>query len=301
MSLAWNIEEGSGDGAYVEVQPPGGAWTPLDLSAVDPDATRTVLDGASATYRPVSLDLSPYAGQSVGLRIRYATDATGRGSDPSLPWSGVVVDDLRLDAQGTTTWSDDAEATPNGWTLSGFQQTGAVATVAYPQYYLASYRSYQGFDRYLRTGPYNYGWGLLNENKVEHFPYQDGLLVSYWDSSYADNNTSEHPGGGLVLPFDANPAPLRDADGRKWPGRIQAYDATFGRQRTDAFELRTLGTGKRVPSRPPVPVFDDRVEGRFFTPFRRVGEKSVGTRTAGAGVRIRVLRQTPTSMTVRVS
>ena len=66
-------------------------------------------------------------------------------------------------------------------------------TTPYDHFYLASNRSYVRYDKYLRTGPYNFGFagpaGL-----VEHFPYQDGLLVNYWDTSYADNNTSAAPG-----------------------------------------------------------------------------------------------------------
>ncbi len=31
---------------------------------------------------------------------------------------------------------------------------------------------------------------------VDHFAYQDGLLIHYWDTSQADNNTGLHPGEG---------------------------------------------------------------------------------------------------------
>ena len=44
---------------------------------------------------------------------------------------------------------------------------------------------------------------------VELFPFQDGMLVWYVDESYADNNTIEHPGGGLR------------AAGRRPPGAVQ--------------------------------------------------------------------------------
>lgn len=64
-------------------------------------------------------------------------------------------------------------------------------------YYLASYRAYLSYDRYLRTGPYNFGFTPEKPDLVEHFPYQDGLLVSYWNTSQSDNNTSQHPREGL--------------------------------------------------------------------------------------------------------
>ncbi len=31
---------------------------------------------------------------------------------------------------------------------------------------------------------------------VDHYAYQQGLLISYWDTSQANNNVSEHPGQG---------------------------------------------------------------------------------------------------------
>ena len=32
-------------------------------------------------------------------------------------------------------------------------------------------------------------------------PYQNGLLVWYWNEQYADNNVGDHPGGYLILPW----------------------------------------------------------------------------------------------------
>ncbi len=32
-----------------------------------------------------------------------------------------------------------------------------------------------------------------------------GLLVTYWDTQYSDNNVGDHPGHGEVLPVDAHP------------------------------------------------------------------------------------------------
>ena len=40
----------------------------------------------------------------------------------------------------------------------------------------------------------------------------DGLLIWQVDYSQEDNNTSTHPGQGLVLPIDARPTPIA------WPG-----------------------------------------------------------------------------------
>ena len=60
---------------------------------------------------------------------------------------------------------------------------------SYDHYYIASNRTYTAYDRYLQTGPYNFGFPD-RPDWVEHFPYQNGLLVSYWDTSFSDNNES---------------------------------------------------------------------------------------------------------------
>jgi immune inhibitor A len=108
----------------------------------------------------------------------------------------------------------------------------------------------------MRTGPYNFG-GTIGPNWAERFPYQDGLLVWYWDDSFGDNNVGEHPGGGLILPVDANPAPLHWANGSVMRPRLQSFDATFTTQKTDAITVHNGGVATTIPSRPGVSTFDD--------------------------------------------
>jgi immune inhibitor A len=98
-----------------------------------------------------------------------------------------------------------------------------------------------GYDETLKLGPYNFGWTNTKPDWVERFPYQDGLLVWYVNYAYDDNNTSEHPGGGLVLPVDARPTPIVFPGGALLSNRRQPFDATFGKQATDAvtFHRRT--------------------------------------------------------------
>ena len=43
---------------------------------------------------------------------------------------------------------------------------------------------------------------------MDHYAYQQGLLISYWDTSYADNDTFAHPGYGRNLYIDAHPTPM---------------------------------------------------------------------------------------------
>jgi immune inhibitor A len=55
-------------------------------------------------------------------------------------------------------------------------------------------RQYDGYDKSLATA-YNFGFlGTAKDNWVETHPYMPGLLITYWDDSYEDNNVGEHPG-----------------------------------------------------------------------------------------------------------
>ncbi len=304
LKVAYNIEEDY-DYAWFEAEVPAGSgnWVQLPTTAIDSDAgtaaDETGIDGVSAGYVPATYDLTPYAGQTIGFRARYATDGAAQGQDPSLGWSGLFVDDIKVTAGATTVLADGAENPPNGWTLSGFSSVGANDVKAYDQFYLASYRAYTGFDKYLKTGPYNFGFPA-RPDFAEKFPYQDGLLVNYWDTSYTDNNTSQHPGHGLVLPVDGHPQVHYNLEGAPWRGRIQNYDAPFSTQKADSFTLHVNGKASYVRGQAANPVFDDTNPDRYFAPFAAAGLPRVGVKVAGAGVKIRVLKQNATTMKVRI-
>jgi immune inhibitor A len=120
-------------------------------------------------------------------------------------------------------------------------------------------RQYIGYDKALQVGPYNFGF-LDNPNLqdfVEHFPLQDGLLVSYWDTSFEDNNVGDHPGGGLILPVDSHPQIETWSNGTQMRPRIQSYDATFTTTATDAITLHNNSVATTIASKPAVSVFDD--------------------------------------------
>lgn len=186
------------------------------------------ITGTSGGWALLTADLSAYAGQTVTIGFRYWTD--GAVANP-----GLFVDDIAVSGSAL----DDAE-TEFGWTYNGFTRTGSVITQSFFNAYFAEFRTYKGYDDGLRTSPYNFGF-LDNPalgNWVEHFPYQDGLLVWYYDESFADNNVGDNclsgRCGGLYLPVDAHPdLLLRPDNGQVWRARIQSHDSTFGLQKTD--------------------------------------------------------------------
>ena len=164
------------------------------------------------------------------------------------------------------------------------------------RYYLAENRQYLGYDSTLQTGPYNFGWPLTRPDWVEHFPYQNGLLINYWNTAQRNNNTRTHPGEGLVLPVDAHPTALKWSDGTVARNRIQTFDATFGLERTDPISLhRETPSGMTtldVPSQPAVPVFDDSDPNAYYDAENPMGS----VRVAGTGTQIRVVQSNRNGM-----
>jgi immune inhibitor A len=152
---------------------------------------------------------------------------------------------------------DGAETDP-GWTYDGFARTNGTISTPFFNAYVLENRQYIGYDQALLKGPYNFGFPD-RPNYVEHFPYQDGLLISYWDESHHDNNVGDHPGEGWVLPVDSHPAIETWADGSQMRPRIQSYDSTFTTTSTDAITLHNPadGVAKTISSKPAVSVFND--------------------------------------------
>jgi immune inhibitor A len=295
----WNIEDCGPDPcdyAYVEVDD-GTGFKAIAGSITSTDPLEgNGIDGEQVAWKAATFDLSAYASKTVQLRVRYSTDGAAQGNNPNTP-SGIFIDDIALTAGGTTLLTDGAETSPNGWTLNGFTSVGATSTESFPQFYIASNREYVAFDRYLKTGPYNFGF----PNKpdfVEHFPYQDGLLISLWDTSQGDNNTSQHPGEGLILPIDAHPRTMYNLDGTAWRPRIQMYDAPFGLQKADSFTLHNPATGNAsyIRGQNGNPLFDDSNPLRYFKADQPTG----GVKVAGSGTTIKVLEEKGTSVKIRI-
>lgn len=285
------------DYAYAEISTDGTTFTPLhtNLSVMtDPNGQNDghgITGTSQGDWVGLTADLAAYEGKSVQIRFRMFNDA-------SYNEIGFKVDDIRVG----TALTEGAEDGAPGWVLDEFViAENGMTDQQFSHYYIAENRQYLGYDTTLRQGPYNFGWGITRPNWVEHFPYQNGLLVWYWNTQYADNNTSQHPGGGEVLPVDALAKALRWSDGTVARSRIQVFDATFGLERTDPLVLhRETAAGMttvRVPSRPGVPVFNDSNPNAYYDPAAPQSSVQVG----GTGVRIEVVSSNRNAMmTVRV-
>ncbi|MFJ4485849.1 immune inhibitor A domain-containing protein [Streptomyces longwoodensis] len=275
----WDIEKDY-DFLYTEVSTDGGAsYTPLDGTLADGTAiprdgsNKPALTGTVETHKKLTFPLNAYAGQKVQLRFRYATDG-------GVAQKGFTADEITVTADGAALFSDNAETADAAWTANGFSRIGASITDDYAQYYIAENRQYVSYDKTLKTGPYNFGFSTTRPDWVEHYPYQNGLLIWKWDTSQADDNTSVHPGEGLILPVDSHPAPLKFADGTLMRNRVQAFDSTFSWYPTDAITLHKADVATKIKSRPGVPLFDDGRSTYYDASNPAAGVKVTDTNTS---------------------
>lgn len=273
----YEIEEDY-DFLYAEVSTDDGStWTPLLNSLVDEGETG--IDGSSGEeWVDLTYDLSEYAGQQVLFRYRYQTDV-------AVHFAGAFLDDISLVVDGETVWTDDVESAQSEWTARGFTRFTGTLTRDHPRFYIAEYRTYTGYDKTLRTGPYNFGFQNTRPNFVEHFSNHEGMLVWYVNYAYSDNNTSQHPGYGLNLPVDVRPQSIKVPGQGTITNRRGTFDATFSRYPKPAQKFHLNGVPTTVPKMGPVPVFDDSKPDRYWS--KENPENSV--KVAGTGTRIEVL------------
>ncbi|WP_109507614.1 immune inhibitor A domain-containing protein [Nocardioides speluncae] len=281
----WNnyVIEADWDYGFVEVSTDGGTtWTEQKvydetgtLVSTDddyPDPNGRLADyggkkygltGDTHGWRHDYVDLSGFAGQTIQLRLRQATDAgfLERG------WFG---DDFSVTGGGATTWTDDVEgADNNGWTQTGGTWTNTSGagwvkhsgTEVKQQYYLVEWRNYNGFDKglqyaydttYSETGApaTNGAW------KVEKIKYNaPGMLVWYRDTTFGNVNHVANNAQSTVLPsagakgglliVDSHFDPLRRSGAnaaldpttlKNLPSRPQSSNAAFGLVDTKRFK-----------------------------------------------------------------
>ena len=188
----YQIEE-EWDYAFLEASSDGGTtWTPVMTNLSDSanhaghnqsgfNTSGAGLTGTSAGW--VTLTATLPAG-TTAVRFRYQTDGAAAES-------GFRVDDIAIG--GTVIGTAETES--EGWTFDGFRTTTGSEVETYFNAYIAENRQYDGYDTSLETA-YNFGFLPASPDKVETYPYQDGMLVTYWDSSQSDNNVGDHPGRG---------------------------------------------------------------------------------------------------------
>jgi immune inhibitor A len=245
------------------------------------------LTGSSGgAWTDIAVPLDAYAGKKISFRLHYMTDG-------GVSEGGFFGDNLTITANGTTVSTDGAEAAST-WTLGGFTIVGSTVTASYDNFYIVGNRTYVGYDQYLKTGPYFFGYPA-KPDYVDHFPYQTGVLISYWDTSVPDNNVSSHPGTGRNLYIDAHPEPFYNLEGLPWRARVQIYDAPFGLKKADSFTLHINGKASYVRGQAAQPTFDD-TQKYYYDEL-----PSAGVKLPATGVKIQVVEQNGTSAKIKLS
>jgi len=290
---AWYDTEQDWDYSFLEVSTDNGAtWNDIQTSLSDPasaygnqsgfDTDGTGISGTSgagylannAWYSPHgapvwvtgTADLSAYKGQTVQLRFENVTDGATHGQ-------GLVFDNLRF---GSTVVDGVEDATK--WTFDGgfIQTTGSDATNYYDHYYVLENREWLGYDTGLKTSPYI----SLSDVAVQHYSYNPGVLVSYWNTQYTDNQTGVHPGEGLILPIDMHQNVIKRDDGSYASTTVQVSDAALSDAPTLSQTITNPATGGtyQLPALPGVKTFDDRND------YFNTTKTDWGVKTPGFGV-----------------
>lgn len=226
------------------------------------------------------------------MKLRFRT-----ANDGGVAYYGFAIDDLSVGSAYTTDFSSFDD-----WTLGDYMGiTDGTYTQTFPRFYIAENRQYKGYDKTLAEGPYNFGYGVTAPDKVDHYAYQDGLLVWYQNGEFTDNNTSQHPGGGQALVVDSTAGVQKWSDGALSRNRMQGYDSTFDVDRTDRLHLENEVEGGdnnvlNVPSRKSVNTFYDSSETAYWDE----ANPAHSTKTAGSGVKIKVLSSNERKGTMKI-
>ena len=239
------------DYAYAVVSDDDGAtWTSLETNLstdTDPNGQNFghgITGTSNDAWSDLSADVSAYAGQTVLIGFRYWTDV-------AATYPGLSIDEISIPGQDVSGAEGD-----EGWDFGGFRVTTGSEEQSFFNAYVAENRQYDRYDRSLKTA-YNFGFADAFPDKVESYRYQNGMLVTYWDTSYGDNNVGDHPGGGLILPVDAHPTFFHTYDGQLVRPRTLSFDSTFSRQKTDRIVIHKDSQKTVIPAQRAVPRFDD--------------------------------------------
>ena len=246
--VRYEIEDGF-DYAFLQASSDGGqtwanvpnsqSYTGSDEAGTNPDGT-----GISGTTDGAWVDLTATvpAGTNA-VRWRYLTDG-------GLAMSGFQVDNITLGGTEIGTAETD-----EGWTFDGFRTTTGTEDQSFLNAYFVDNRQYVGRDRLLQH-IYNFGDLAHQPDWVEFFHNEPGALISYWDTSFNDNNVSEHPGGGEILPVDAHPSFVHSGI-NLMRSKIQTIDSTFSLLPTTRQTVHLNGVATTIRSKSAQPVFND--------------------------------------------
>jgi immune inhibitor A len=257
----WRKIETGYDYLYVNV---------IDTATNEKKEIKAYDDETDGKWVNEELDLSAFAGKKIQLEFNYVTDG-------GLALDGFYVDNITVTGDGQKLFEDGAEDQPK-FDLSGFKRFDGSGTM-HPNYYLVEWRTQNGMDK-----------GLAHYRRGDSFlVYDPGMVVWYYDGRYLENNTSSHPGYGLVGVVDAhqrihywNNDPSKPAT-----DRYLVLDAAFGLRETSPLDIDNYLTygSLHYPSQKGVRTFDDSMD------YSMPGAESVGKILPKYGLRLTVKKE----------
>ena len=251
------------------------------------------IDGTSGGWTPATFDLSAYAGKTVDAPVPLRpTDGAGRAA------SGFFADDITRDRGGDDAVHRRCRDRRRRLDARRLQRRRAprsprrTTTTTSPRN-----RTYVVVRQVPADRPVQLRLRDTKPDYVEHFPYQDGLLISLL------GHLAERQQHQPATPGGPDPADRREpgADrysltAQPWRARVQGYDAPFGLQKSDSFTLH-LDDAKAGELRP-WPGGAAAVRRHRVVLVRRAADG--GVKVPNNGVKIKVLKQQGTSMGIRV-
>ena len=276
----YDIEQGY-DYGLVEVSNDGGdTWGTLR------EYTGSDMDHWAET---VTVDLAAYEGESILVRFEYMTDG-------GVALNGWEVTDIKIGGGALPA---------SAFRTGGWLRVDGRRAQTTTRYYIAEYRTYDGFDESLKNC---YQWNHDYLSWVDWFSYNRGLHLIYRDTFYLDNDVATHSGRGGWQVVDAHPRPTGVAysDGQTdymgyWRPRIQVRDASFSTKPTKTesiyfvdYDQGTAVGESTAPGKPARPWFND---GRTWW---YADAPEAGTRIPKLGVRIKVKAMNSAFMTIWV-
>jgi immune inhibitor A len=196
---------------------------PVQLDVIGDENTSGGYESTLGKWADISYDLTPYAGKKVKLVFEYVTDG-------GLAPNGFAIDELKVTADGTEIFTDNAEGDAKV-SLDGFIVTNGYSKA--DNYYYLEWRNYAGSDKAL----------AYSRDAV----YNTGLVVWYADESFTDNWVGIHPGEGFLGVVDSHPeAVFGTLNGQKTVSqstRYQIADAAFSYDKTPKFYVDSPSRG----------------------------------------------------------
>ena len=242
---------------------------------------------------PATFDLSALRRQDDRARLPLRDRRRRTGQDPDA-LAGLFVDEITLTAGGTTVFTDGAEAGDNGWTLTASRPSArprrrCTTTTTSPPTGSTCPTTATCSPGRTTSG------SRVPARLVEHFPYQDGLLVSCWDTQFTDNNRARTPARArscrstrIRIRSTASTAPPGAGGSRRTTRRSRSRRPTRSRSTCSrrAGQLHP-GPGRAAGVRrsPVVLVCDAAARGREGAERRREHARPVAGRHVDAGAR----------------